>query len=149
MSTIIASKVRFRRRAGFTLMEAVFSIMIVGLGVAALMQVFASGTKVNAYGDHLSKGVFLAEELRSMTDDVKFADLPGYNNRIYNGVDANGNVVAGLQEFQQRLTVHAVNPANLTTYTGADPQAMLLTATVAHSGSTLTHISWLRTKVRP
>jgi hypothetical protein len=135
-----------RRSGGFTLLEAVYAIMIEGLGIAALMQVFASGTKINAFGDQLSKSVFLAEELRSMTDNVAFADLLDYNGTTYNGVDANGNAVAGLTDFQQQLTVQAVNPATLTLYVGANPAAMRLTARVRHSGSELTHVSWLRMK---
>ena len=86
-------RARRRRVGGFTLMEAVFSIMIVGLGVVAMMQLFGSGTKVNAYGNHLSSAVFLAEELQAMTDDVAFDDLLSYDGQTFNGVDANGNPV--------------------------------------------------------
>ena len=66
---------RTSRQSGFTLMESVYAILIIGLGVVALMQVFTAGTNVNDYGDGLSKAVFLANEIRSMTDYVNYEDL--------------------------------------------------------------------------
>lgn len=140
------AKIRTRRRheVGFTLIEAVFSIMIVGLGVVAMMQLFGSGTKVNAYGNHLSSAVFLAEELQSMTDDVAFDDLLDYNGQTYNGVDANGKSVEGLSRYQQQLLVEGVTPGDLTVYVGPDPEIIRLTAVVNHQGQELVRMSWLR-----
>ena len=141
-----SSNIKKRRAAGFTLMEAVFAIMIIGLGIAALMQVFAAGTSVNGYGSNLSTGVFLAEELRSMTDDVMFGDLLTYDGQSFNGVDANGLAVAGLDSYQQQLSVQAVNPDDLTEYIGADPEMILITAAVNLQGESITRMSWLRSR---
>ncbi len=134
------------RGGGFTLLEVTLSIIIVGIAVVALMMLFTSGTKVNAYGNDLSTGVFLAEQLRAMTDEVAFDDLLSYHNIPYNGVDAEGNPVTGLQNFQQRLIVQGVNPDNFTLYIGPDPEAFLVTAAVTHEGAELTCIRWLRFK---
>ena len=131
-------------RAAFTLMEVVFAIMIVGLGVVAMMGVFASGTRVNGYGNHLSTGVFLADELRSMTDEVEFDYLLDYDNQTFNGVDAGGNSVAGLASYQQQLDVTAVNPADMSEYIGPDPEIIRLKAIVSRNGEEVTRTSWLR-----
>ena len=133
-----------RREVGFTLMEAVFSIMIVGLGVVAMMQLFGSGTKVNAFGNHLSSSVFLAEELQAMTDDVAFDDLLSYDGQTFNGVDANGNPVEGLTNYQQQILAEGVNPGDLTVYVGPDPEIIRLTAVVTYGGQEMARISWLR-----
>ena len=127
---------------GFTLMEAVFSIMIVGLGVVALMQVFASGTNVNDFGNKLSTAVFLGGELRSMTDDVDFVDLPDYEG-TYSGVDSNNVPLTGMQDYQQSLTVEEVNPVDMTVAAGG-MDMYRLTATVTFKGQLLSEISWLR-----
>ena len=131
-------------RGGFTLIEAMLAVMIVGMGIAALMHVFAAGTYVNQYGDRLSKAVFLAEELRSMTDDVAFDDLLAFDGQTFNGVDANGTAVAGLDDFQQSFVVEAVDPDDLTLYVGPDPEAIRLTVNVAFNGDPVTTMSWLR-----
>jgi len=127
-------------------MEAVFSIMIVGLGVVAMMQLLGSGTKVNAYGNHLSSAVFLSEELQAMTDDVAFEDLLSFDGQTFNGVDANGNPVQGLGTYQQQLLAEGVTPEDLTVYVGADPEMIRLTAVVTHQGMELARVSWLRSQ---
>jgi len=131
---------------GFTLIEAMFAIMIIGLGIAALMTVFGAGTQANGYGDTLSKAVYLAGEIRSMTDDVAYTNLLSYNGKTWQGVDANGSPVAGLQDYQQTLTVTAVNPDDLTTYIGPDPQALLLTAVISRNSQEVSRLRWLRSQ---
>ncbi len=135
-----------RKRDGFTLIEVMFAMRIIGLGIAALMQVFAAGTQVNGWGDYLSKGVFLAGECRSMTDDVGFDNLAGYDGQVFNGVDANGDPINGLQDYQQTIDVRMVSPHDLTLYVGPDPQAAILTTVVSHANDEITRMSWLRTK---
>ena len=132
------------QRNGFTLIEAMLAVMIVGLGIAALMHVFTAGTYVNQYGDRLSKSVFLAEELRSMTDDVDFDDLLAFNGLTFNGVDANGAAVAGLGDFQQSFEVTAVNPLDMEAIVVLDPEVIRITANVAYNGNQVTSMSWLR-----
>ena len=135
------------RQSGFTLMEASFAIMIIGFGIVAMMQVFVSGTEVNAFGDDLSKAVFLAEEIRAMTDNTSFGSLEAtYNGQTYIGVDANNIAVPGLGMFQQAITVQAIDPTTMALYVGADPQAYRLTVTVSRDGEQLTQLSWLRSE---
>ena len=134
-----------RRPSGFTLMEAVFSIIIIGFAVSGLMLLFGTGTNVTAYGNRLSQAVFLAEEIRSMTDDVKFVNLMNYNDATFNGVDAGGNTLIGMDGFQQQIIVQGVNPADLTVSVG-NPNMVRVTAIVTYHGHEMTRISWLRAK---
>ena len=134
------------RTGGFTLIEAALAIVLVAVGVVGLMALFASGTRLNNYGNDLSSAVFLAEEMRAMTDSVPFENLAGYNNLTFNGSDADGNVVSGLEKYQQQLTVEPIEPSSLAPYVGADPQLMKLTSTVSLSGKQMTRVVWLRNK---
>ena len=134
------------RSGGFTLIEAAVAIIIVGLGVVALLGLFAACTQVNAYGSDLSTAVFLAEEMRAMTDDMAFDALGGLDGSTFNGVDANRGELAGLNQYTQQLNVQMVEPAGLTLYVGADPQLALLSATVVHSGQEVTRLDWLRSR---
>jgi prepilin-type N-terminal cleavage/methylation domain-containing protein len=140
-----------RGEHGFTLIEAMFAIMIIGVGIAALMTVFAAGTNANAFGDRLSKAVFLADEIRAMTDNVGFgADgtattLLAFAGQTFNGVDANGATVAGLQDYRQTVQVRMVYPDNMTTYFGITPPGLVITAAVSFNNEELTRLSWIRT----
>jgi len=123
-------------------------MVIVGLGVAALMVLLGSGTKVNAFGNDLATAVFLAQELQAMTDQLTFEELVlDYEgtSRTFNAIDGSGTPLAALQHYQQRLDVWAVNPADLLPYTGTNVQALLLRATVLRGNDEVMRISWLRT----
>lgn len=135
---------RHRHAAGFTLMEAVFAIMIVGLGVVAMMHLFAAGTEVNATGNDVATGTFLAQQIRAFTDNVEYPYLYAYDGGAWYGVDAEGNPISGLQQFTQALSVEAVNPDDLTTYVGSDPQLIRLTVTVTQDNQQVARIAWLR-----
>jgi len=135
-----------RAAAGFTLIEVTLSIIIVGTAVVSLLMLFGAGTTVNAFGNKLSTGVFLADQLRSMTDQSTFDDLIANGNQNFTGVDAEGNAVPGLGQFQQALTIQPVNPGDMTVYVGPDPQAAILTATVSDSQGQIMQVSWLRVR---
>ena len=142
--TRVRSRNSRRKAGGFTLIEAVFSIIIIGFAVSALMLLLGTGTKVTAYGNRLSQAVFLAEEMRAMTDDVEYTNLLSYDGVIYNGVDANGKILPGVEGFQQQLIVQGVNPADMTLAVG-NVDMIRITAVVTYFGSEMTRISWLRT----
>jgi len=132
------------RRGGFTLIEAVFSIAIIGFAVAGLMLLFGTGTKVTAYGNQLSQAVFLADEMRAMTDDVDFNNLLSYDAQVFNGVDAYGTQLPGVTGYQQQLIVTGVNPSDMSVAVGTI-YMIRVTAVVSYKGTEMTRISWLRT----
>ncbi|MBN1764955.1 MAG: prepilin-type N-terminal cleavage/methylation domain-containing protein [Sedimentisphaerales bacterium] len=134
------------RGRGFSLIEVMLAVLIVGIAIVAMMMLFGAGTTVNDFGNDLTSAVFLADQMRSMTDEVDFDFLLNYDNITYNGVDANGNTVAGLDTFQQHITVQPVNPEDMSVYMGPDPEAMLITADVSSGGNEVTRISWLRVR---
>ncbi len=137
---------KYNRRSvsGFTFLEVLMAVIIVGMGVVSLMMLFTVGTKVNKFGNDLATAVFLAEQVRGMTDEAEFDDLFDYDGQTYNGVDAAGDSLDGLNSYQQSVQVQAVNPADLSVYVGSDPEAVMITASVSQGASELTSISWIR-----
>jgi len=130
---------RHNRTHGFTLIEALFSVVIVGLGVVALMLLFAAGTEVNSFGNRLSTGVIFAEQVRAATDDTPFADLTTLDGQAYDGT-------AGLADFQIQLAATPVNPDDLTPYVGPDPEMIRMSARVRYKNDDLTTLNWLRSQ---
>jgi len=135
------------QRRAFSLIEAMFSIVIIGFAVMGLMALMGSGTRLNAYGNRLSTAVLLAEEVRALTDAAPFDELLDHDGETFNALDHADNPIAGLQGYQQNLTVTAVHPYNLTAYTPTEAPTMVrLSAFVTYEGAELTRISWLRTR---
>jgi len=137
--TIMKRKRRHNAPRGFTLIEALFSVVIVGLGVVALMLLFAAGTEVNSFGNRLSSGVIFAEQVRAATDDTPFIDLPDLDGQTFDGS-------AGLTEYQIQLDATPVNPDDLTPYVGPDPEMIRMTARVRYKNDDLTTLNWLRSQ---
>ena len=138
--------VRNRTAAGFTLIEAMLAIMIIGFAVTGLMLLLTSGTQVNSYGAQLSTSVFLAELTQALTDEIAFEDLPSYDGLTFAATNADGETITELNHYQQDLTVTGVDPTDLSTYTGSDPQALMLRVGVSYAGNEVTNIAWLRTQ---
>ncbi len=137
---------RSHNNYGFTLLEVTLSIIIVGLGVASLMLLMASETKVNAIGNTMSTATFLANQMRAMTDQVPFDGLTAYNGVSYNGVDAQGNPIPGMEAYTEQINVQPVDPVSLTIYIGTDPKAVIMTVIILYNHKQITKISWLREK---
>ena len=135
---------RHHHNGAFTLLEAMLAIVIVGLGITGLLMVAASGTTVNAYGNELSAAVLLAEELRAMTDVMPYDNLTALNGATFNGVDAHGDNVPNMQQYQQTLDIAEVSPTSLTASSGTD--MIKITATVSKNTTDLIQISWLRVR---
>lgn len=135
------------RAGGFTLIEVTLAIIIVGLAIVALMMLFTNGTEVNLFGNDLSNGVFLADQMRSFTDEMNFDQLVANGTQSFaSAVDAQGTPIIGMEQYRQDLTVRTVNPADMSTYIGPDPEAAVISAAISRHGQFITQVSWLRVR---
>ncbi|MBN1804201.1 MAG: prepilin-type N-terminal cleavage/methylation domain-containing protein [Sedimentisphaerales bacterium] len=62
---------------GFTLIECLIAIFLIGVAIVALVASSASLTRVNAAGTELSTAEFLIEQIRELTDMVAVFDPEG------------------------------------------------------------------------
>ncbi len=146
MKKILTQKYRSARyrRSGFTLIDIMIATLIIGLGMTALMMLMGAGTQVNEYGRDLSSAVFLAEQIRNMTEEMSYDDLAALNGQAFTGCDGNGNPVSGLEHYSQSILVEPINPATMTPWTNPDPPACRITVTVSQGNTRLSRMSWLR-----
>ncbi len=80
-------KVLHRKRlryGGFSLIEVMVAIAVVGIGLLALIAVMVTGTQSNQHGADLSKATYYArkmvETIRQDQDGIVFANLPALPN---------------------------------------------------------------------
>jgi len=64
----------FRKRPGFTLIEAALTTAIVGFGVMATMSLFAACARQNATATRMSAAMMLANNVQEATANLAFSD---------------------------------------------------------------------------
>ncbi|MBN1360006.1 MAG: prepilin-type N-terminal cleavage/methylation domain-containing protein [Sedimentisphaerales bacterium] len=163
-----------RRRRGFSLVEILISIVLVGLSITALVMASNSLTMANGAGADLSTAEFLIEQIRELTtmlpaadpeasawtvlgpeagetlssyDDVD--DLNGFNSASLSGpINAAKTVLTDFSSFTQQVIVQKVNPSNLDHAEDDtyDSPFLRVTVTIVQNGKQISSASWIRAK---
>jgi len=133
-----------KNRKGFSLIEILISVILVGLAITALVAANNSFTMANGAGADLSTAEFLIEQIRELTtllpvmdpaltpatwttlgpagsetsldmyNDVD--DFDGFTSSSLAGpIDANRNVLSALSSFTQSVTVERVSQTDFNT----------------------------------
>jgi type II secretory pathway pseudopilin PulG len=162
-----------RRQKGFSFVEILISVILVGLSITALVVASSSFTAANGAGADLSTAEFLIEQIRELTtllplvdptttlwnslgteagesslsvyDDVD--DFDGFDSTSLGApIDANRSTLPTLSAFSQVVTVEKVNQSDFTQVvadTNASPFARV-TVVVTLNGREISSASWVR-----
>lgn len=164
-----------KRRKGFSFVEILISIILVGLSIAALVGANNSFTMANGAGADLSTAEFLIEQVRELTtllpvvdpavttwttlgpdpgettlssyNDVD--DFDGFNSDSVGGpIDANRSVLSALSSFTQSVTVERVSQTDFNVVVAdSDPSPFIrVTVTVSRNGQEISSASWIRAR---
>lgn len=155
-----------RRSRGFTLVEAALTMVIIGTGVLAMLQLLTAGTMSNSAAAELTTAVQLANNVheiavalpfKSTTNPTSttFKDTGGPANYTYvwdlNGdsysppLDIRRNAIGNYSAWTQKVTVQSVDPTNLD---AVRPNSVALptarvTVVILHNTKTVYRASWL------
>src|SRR5262245_9589871 len=100
-----------RRQAGFTLLEAALTTMIVGVGLVATLQLLAARTTSNIDGARTTTAVNLGRGVREMTLNMTFDEVRALNGRSYHPpIDSRGEAIDSLSQWTQTVAVQTVDP---------------------------------------
>jgi MSHA pilin protein MshD len=159
-------------RRGFTLVEAVVSLVIVSVMFTAAMTTAAAARVREQKAIDRQKGLFLAQSLMSEILDKPYQDpgaLPilglelgdilglrsSYNDvDDYDGLteappkDSSGAPMAGYQRWSRSVTVQWVTPGALNTTSLTETNLKRVTVTVKKNGLTVVELCALRSKAR-
>lgn len=127
------STVNRQLNSGFSLIEVLIAIILVGLAIVSLVAANSSFTKANAAGTNLSTAEFLVEQIRELTtllpvidpntetsmfgpEEASLADyddLDDFDGASFSPpISADREVLNDFAAFSQQITVENVNAAD-------------------------------------
>lgn len=160
-----------RWRRGFTLIESALVTVIIGLGVVAMLELLATGTKTNVSGTQLTTAIHLARNIRELSLGLAFCDpqtpanwgvesgetlatyddLDDLDGRTFSPpIDARRQSLAAYANWQQSIIVETVDPGRLTLSVPKGSQPVnRITVIVSHQGKPIYRTSWLAVDAIP
>jgi prepilin-type N-terminal cleavage/methylation domain-containing protein len=138
------------KKHGFTLIEVLIAILLVGLAIASLLVANGSFTKANAAATDLSTAEFLIEQVRERSISVNYDNLYGlehFDNVTFSPpISANGESLGNFAEFSERITVENVSASN---FENLDPGSDFIRVTVKVflNAKEISSASWLRADI--
>ncbi len=154
---------------GFTLIEALFAILLVGLAIASLMGANTSFTRSNGAGAELSTAEFLLEQVKELTATLPvsdpqattwttfgpeeaslaaYDDLDDFDGASFSPPISAGRVsLADFAAFTQQVTVQNVSASDFGVVVADRGSAFVrVTAKVLHNSAEISSASWIRAR---
>jgi prepilin-type N-terminal cleavage/methylation domain-containing protein len=155
-------------RNGFSLIEVMIAVVLVGLSITALAVATNSFTTANGVGADLSTAEFLIEQIRELTTLLVVVDpesttttfgpeeasLAGYddvddfdNASFSPPINANRAAINDLAGFTQQVIVQNVNATNFDTVVADHGSAFVrITVNVSQNGQLISSANWIRAR---
>jgi type II secretory pathway pseudopilin PulG len=164
------SKMRkIKREGGFSFIEVLISILLVGLAIASLVAANSAFTMANGAGADLSTAEFLSEQIRELTTllpvidpltgDETFGPESSETLATYDDVDdfdgasfsppisADKNPLNDFAAFSQHVTVENVSASNFEQIvTDHSSNFIRVTVQVSMNSNVISSTSWLRAR---
>jgi prepilin-type N-terminal cleavage/methylation domain-containing protein len=166
ISNIKYSHLRWSK--GFSLIEVLIAVILVGLAITALLAASGSFTMTNGAGADLSTAEFLMEQIRELTALLPVADpqtgiatfgpeeaslafyddLDDFDGITFSPpIDADRNVLNDFAAFSQQVVVENVNPSNFEQVVGDHGSSFVrVTVKVFLSAREISSMSWIRAR---
>ena len=156
-------------KSGFTLIEVLFAVLLIGLSIASLMAANAAFTKANGAGTDLSTAEFIIGQIRELTmlvpvidpqtEDATFGpetgetlsgydDLDDFDGETFSPpIDVDRNVLSNFDAFHQLVTVENVSASNFEQVVGDHSTSFVrVTVEVYLNSRKISSVGWLRSR---
>jgi prepilin-type N-terminal cleavage/methylation domain-containing protein len=138
------------KKHGFTFIEVLIAILLVGLAIASLVVANSSFTKANAAATDLSTAEFLIEQARERSVSVNYDDLYGLEHfddvEFSPPISADGGSLDDFAAFSEQITVKNVSDANFGQVV-VDSNFVRVTVKVFLNSKEISSASWLRADI--
>lgn len=136
------------KKAGFSLVEVLFAVMLVGMAIASLLAANGMFTKTNAVGTELSTAEFLIEQVRERSVSSSYETLDGLPH--FDGVtfsppiDSDGKYLNDFAQFSEQITLENVSEQNFEQAVAYESGFARVTAKVFFGSKEICSASWIR-----
>jgi prepilin-type N-terminal cleavage/methylation domain-containing protein len=156
------------KRKGFSLIEVMAAVVLVGVAVVALVAANSVFTQNNSTALDMSTAEFLTEQIRELTTLLPVTDpqggtefatpesWPNYDDvEDFNGasfgppdgpINANKERLTTFASFRQFVTVEWVKASDFTQVATVTSPFVRVTVKIYHNGQQLSSESWIRAK---
>jgi prepilin-type N-terminal cleavage/methylation domain-containing protein len=137
------------KRVGFSLIEVLVAMILVGLAIAALVAASSSFTKANAAGAELATAEFLIEQIRELTATRPYDNLlDDFDGKSFcPPIDADGAVLKDFVAFTQRITVENVSESDLQRVVSDYSSSFVrVRVEILLNSRPISSVSWIRAK---
>jgi len=145
------------KKNGFTFIEVLIAILIVGLAIASLLAANSSFTKANSTGTNLSTAEFLIEQIREQTVMMTFANLTNTFSTVKDyswpvgPIDSNGNILKDSNGnplypgYSQKVTGLYLQSTDFTKPWTTGPMSFYrITVEISLNNKTISSACWIR-----
>lgn len=139
------------KKAGFSLIEVLVAIILIGIAIAALVAAGSSFTRANAAGADLATAEFLIEQIRELTATLTYDELDDFvgADGVRNfcpPIGADRTVLNDFAAFTQKVTVKNVSGSDLEQVVGYDSGFVRVSVEVSLNSRPISSVSWIRAK---
>jgi len=153
--------------SGFSLIEVLIAVILIGLAITALLVASGSFTMANGAGTDLSTAEFLVEQIRELTALLpvvdpqtgtatfgaeetglaNYDDLDDFDGAIFSPpIDASRIPLNDFAAFSQHVTVERVSPTNFEEVISEDKSFVRVTVKVFLNAKEISSTSWIRAR---
>jgi len=136
--------------SGFSLIEVLIAVILIGLAITALLVASGSFTMANGAGTDLSTAEFLVEQIRELTALLPYDDLDDFVGSdgvesFCPPIDADRNPL-DFPAFSQHVTVERASPTNFEEVISEDKSFVRVTVKVFLNAKEISSTSWIRAR---
>lgn len=137
-------------RKGFTLIEVIFAMIVVGIAVASLVGANMAFSQNNFTGDEMSTSELLLEQARELTMATEYADLSNLDEVVYSPpIDAAGNTLTDFSQYSQKFVIQNVSSSDFKTpVTDGSTDFLKVTLEIYKGARIINSSNWIRAAIK-
>lgn len=148
MDAVLDQKVPKRaRRRGFSYLDVMVAVVIVGVAIVALMQSMTTSTTVNGSARELSVAVNLTRHVHERAMSLGMSQVDALDGQTFTTpIGSDGKPLAGYTGWEQKVLVYKAEPTNdleANAASGSTSKIRRIVVEATYKGEVVHRESWL------